>query len=238
MTQIMKTPKTQVIMTTHSKLALMGLMVTALSGCVESDFERGFVIEQPQQIEIESCNKEPSYDDDDVLLTLGWLLEKKGGEIPSDLSDEEKNAYIKQGLKLYEARASSPETDDETKAKAYGRLSVYYINKKDYRKAIKSAFCGVEKGSNVCAEGLYICYMTGRGVVQDYEEAIKWKYVAAALGNERCQSLIMEDMKNSVNNRILAQRLEEGRLRAKNWEFKHPDLFFCSKVFEWETSLN
>lgn len=219
-------------MKTHSKLALTGLIATALSGCIEADFERGFVVEKPQQVEIENYSKEPSLTYEDQFLNLGWLLEKKEGEIPSDLSSEEREAYIKQGIKLYEAHASSLETDEESKAKACGNLSVYYINKRDYKSAIKWAFLGVEKGSNRSAESLYICYLLGIGVVQDFSEAYKWKYIAAALGNENCQSSLFEDTKKSVNNPTFEKKLEEARSRAKEWEFNHPKVFFYSRLFD------
>jgi len=70
-------------------------------------------------------------------LKIGWLLEKKEGEIPYNLSDEDREAYIKQGVKFYESYALSLETDEESKAKACGSLSVYYINKHDNKSMAK-----------------------------------------------------------------------------------------------------
>lgn len=107
-------------------------------------------------------------------------------------------------------------------------LAKYYNEREEYPKSLYWASSGAEKGSNYCMSILRRAYANGLGVVEDQVEALKWMYLAAALGDTGAKKILDElnglnEKRSHSSSAYLPQ--EEGRKRAQEWQRKHFDLF-------------
>jgi len=209
-----------------SKFVLTGLLGSVvLTGCSVTGADCEPVVKESAPLKVLTPYESLTSTNSGKVLLLGWDEAKSNGYVSSSLSEEQKESYTQKGLKRLESMATSSQLDEAANGKASAILSFYYMEKKDFKNSLRWGFYGVTKGSSSCAESLYAIYITGMGVVQDYEEAYKWKYIASALGSEKFQKLIVEDIRKSRSNILFSQKLEEGNRRAKEWEREHPELF-------------
>lgn len=152
---------------------------------------------------------------EEYMLWFGYGCPDKANYNPSNFSKSEKEKYIEDGLNWLKNHKNKD---------SFEQLAYYYREKNDSPKALYWAFLGAEKGSGFCMSFLRWSYSHGEGVVQDYEEAIKWTYLAAAKGIDEDKKLLNELKKSNMG--VVNSLIEDGRIHANEWMKKHPDAFF------------
>jgi hypothetical protein len=96
-------------------------------------------------------------------------------------------------------------------------LSKYYFYNNEFRKALYYAEKGAELGSYRCMEVLRHCYANGKGVVQDYDEAVKWTILSKTLGSEDSKE-ILEGCEETIS-------YKNGLKLAREWMKEHKSVF-------------
>ncbi|MGL4347943.1 MAG: hypothetical protein ACRCSV_00590 [Chlamydiales bacterium] len=155
------------------------------------------------------------------LLYVGWDNGEKCDYDISVLTKGERARAIESGIAILSEIALSEETDlicSET-------LAGYFYEKQEYKKAIYWAFYGAENGSAVCMTLLSDSHIRGIGVVQNFEEGLKWTYLAAAKGDKISQKWVKKYGIKAVTDKDLAPILNDAKLRANKWMLDHSDIF-------------
>lgn len=159
------------------------------------------------------------------LIYVGWDDGKKCDYNISILTKEEKDRAIESGITILSEVALSEEADiicSET-------LAGYFYAKQEYKKAIYWALHGAENGSSLCMVLLADAYRTGIGVVQSFEESLKWTYLGSAMGDKSCQKWVKEYGVTSITNEYLDPIVKEAKLRANKWMLNHRDIFISAE---------
>lgn len=155
------------------------------------------------------------------VLVYGWHEAKDCGYDVSLLSMDERNLAIEAGLFFL-----SMNVDNKEQAKLNTMaLANYYLEKKDYKKAMYWAFKGAENGCPQCMMILSNAYRSGVGLVQDFIEGVKWIYLGAAVGEKSCLNWLNENISTGMTNSYIAPVLIEGQKRASQWMSEHPEIF-------------
>lgn len=158
----------------------------------------------------------------EIYLTLeGWDEAYDHDFDLSALNSDEKNWSIKRGIEKLIQKTN----EEEHRIYEYSELlSSYYDYRKDYKIALFWAHEGARLGNEECMGYLAYAYMRGIGVVQDDNEAIKWSYLAAALGQKKFIEFIKVIEKHSVSHAEKC-RLQKGKHQALEWMQEHPKAF-------------
>ena len=151
-----------------------------------------------------------------------------GSEMPDNfnrkhLTTQQEEDALELGLLICECRA-----EDEIVIFQEMLSSYYFTSKKNknYKKAMYWAREAVEDGSSFCMNILRAAYCGGSGVVQDYEEGLKWGYLASSLGDEESKQLMEDFDEGFSNDTKYGVILRNAQNRAKAWQKNHEHLFF------------
>ncbi len=157
----------------------------------------------------------------DILL-IGWKKNANVGYDISRLTSDEKVLLIEEGIQYLQEQ-----TDQKEPVKTSSTiLAHYYFSEKDYKKAMYWAFKGAESGSASCMYLLGRAHISGdEGVVQDFEEALKWIYLASALGDKSCKHWIDEGVHFLFKDNNFKKTVLEAQKRSSMWMKEHSDFF-------------
>jgi len=115
---------------------------------------------------------------------------------------------------------------DDSPRSPFNLLVDYYLENSSYNQCLYWAHKGSEVGSAYCASILKQMYADGLGIVQSYEEAAKWAYISAALGNEQMQELVHHLQDETLHSdHSFWSAIQKGKLKAQEWTNEHLDLF-------------
>ena len=151
---------------------------------------------------------------EEILLWCGSGCPEKDNFNPEKISSEDKQKFILNALDSYKER---------TDVFALETLKGYYYEKGDMPRSLYWAQEGAERGSGTCMGFLAFCYVEGKGVIQDYVEAVKWTYLAAAKEEETAKEALKALNKdlNQEDKKII----EQGKKKALEWMEKHLQVF-------------
>ena len=104
-------------------------------------------------------------------------------------------------------------------------VAIYYYASGDYKKSLFWSYKGAMLGCHRCMGLIRMAYIEGNGVIQDYLEATKWLFLAAAAGDDWSKEHLkyISQNLNSENSKVL---LNSARNLAKKWVKEHPGPFF------------
>lgn len=161
---------------------------------------------------------------DGAVLFYGWEEGYYVNYDDSQLTEKQKAEYKAKGLKVIAELFEDAESYEDASGYAETLAKWYYVND-DMKKSIFWTFKAAENGSSFCMWLLSNAYHNGTGVVQDLEEYLKWKYLGAAAGDERCKKWVNENGINLLLSKDLAPMVKEAQKRAKKWMEAHSELF-------------
>lgn len=163
-----------------------------------------------------------------LVLLWGWVDDGYSVNYdPSTLTDQEMENFTQIGLQVLSDKFNESKSFEEA-AYCCMVLSLFYHenNKNDVKKYLYWALKGAEKGSPNCMLLLCDAYKSGSGVVQDLEESLKWKFLAAAAGDEDSSKWVNGDGRKLMSYKKTASMMTEGQRRAMVWAEAHKDAFF------------
>lgn len=155
-----------------------------------------------------------------TVLFWGWDDGYIADYDPSNLTDQEKENFIKIGIQSMSDEFNKCKSLDEA-VYFSTTLALFYHEKKNVKKSLYWILKGAENGSSSCMCILSDAYKNGEGVVEDLEESIKWKFLASASGDENSKKWIKEESPKWMNYKQTASILMEGKKRAKIWMEKN-----------------
>ena len=103
--------------------------------------------------------------------------------------------------------------------------AIYYYGSCDYKKSLFWAYKGAMLGCNRCMGLIRMAYVEGNGVIQDYLEATKWLFLAAAAGDDWSKEHL-KYLTQTLNTEKSRDLLNTARSLAKQWIKEHPGPFF------------
>lgn len=160
-----------------------------------------------------------------TVLFLGWEGGYGANYDVSRLTDKQTEDYKNNGLNIIAERFE--DADSYETARIFSEiLAKWHIIKNNTKKSLYWSFRAAENGSSFCMGFLSCSYQTGRGLIQDLEECIKWAYLAAAAGDEHCKNWVNAHGTDGLFNEKMAPIFKEAQKRAKNWMESHKELFF------------
>lgn len=162
---------------------------------------------------------------DGTVLFWGWEGGHDANYDASKLTEKEKIDYTKIGLDEISDRYENVISHED--ASYYSEiLAKYYFIRKDTKKSLYWAFKAAENGSAFCMRVLSDAYKMGNGVVQDLEESLKWTFLGAAAGDERCKQWVEANGAKGFIYEDFAPLFKEAQSRAKKWMETHKEIFF------------
>ena len=150
----------------------------------------------------------------------GWIV----------FSDEDNRAF-ERGLKYYEEQASNRYDNSARKwlVSFYCETTTKF---KDTSRGLYWALKDAEFGGGNGMMHLAYAFASGKGVMQDPEESLKWLILAQATDNGLAHwyaKAIFKELENSYsssNQEILCEIKPKALRKAKAWMREHPDAFF------------
>lgn len=163
---------------------------------------------------------------EDIVISIGLEKMNEPRRDVSTLTRLERRIALHSGLEILAAQSES----EEWTALSSEVLAEYFFEKKEYKKAVYWMLKGAENGSSPCMGLLSFCYKTGVGVVQDFEEGVKWTYLAAATGDSSSLDWLDKHGKEILRDDYFASLLKICKERADQWVKDHPNGFISAKL--------
>ncbi len=161
------------------------------------------------------------------VFLVGWRESKDNSFNLVTLTADQKKEIIKKGIEILSSDASiktSPYLNSTI-------LANYYSYKQDHKQAMFWAFKGAESGSASCMHILGKAYMSGtQGLVQDFEEGLKWVYLGSALGDKACEKWIKEGVSSYLfKDKSFKGMVLEAQKKSSSWMKEHSEFFATSE---------